>query len=753
MRNSSGMVVPSPRLSADNMGDLGYGAGFKPCADWSLAILSGDVGGLHRILNPRDRMARAEQLILPAAMPIAFPYGMSSQNNGVYDAAITPDGNRAAVITGGRLYRLDSLRAAKAANVVWTHITAFPYDATLLSNDQDNVTGDFRLNRRKVAFDPVNNNVLVVATKTRLRVSTDSGVTIPQVMTVPAPTVGVAQTVRQMVDFDPLSPVISGRTARWAVAVAGSGVYVTQTGSEADLTLVFSSVTTFNDMFWDTETAGKLWILASGTGKNVWSWTPAGGLVNETKYPNDIRRLVIRPGTGGAMQMAFTQDGKPYVTRNNWVSSFWYQGTGNVRGIASRSPIAAGRLTGLMPGTPIQTTPDGLEVHFATGLGHCFTRWDDIPTIAPTTPGLRTNQFPVIEAGYQGINRLIGMNAKWLRDGRVAYFSHDVQMCISDPEAPFAAISNPSTELGLGYDIDNAIDDPDWYAFSAAPATAPRSGCFDLPGLPAMTTWTNTPVFLGGGIAVRNKGEVTLVGGQNNWPVQSTNADQPTPTWEDCTFTGFAKPAAGTELGFGWSSMNVRLIITVNKLTGERWCWNYLNPRWGIWRSPDGSAPFAKVLDGVIPSSVLYGTYAAQLLFAPGTHDLYLCARGGGLPYQEPANRIRVSRNAAAFAGTLAPFTDLPTLCNPAAMCFGAAMPGTSYPMLWTMAHRISDQALGIFGSPDGGLTWPIFWPWEWPTVCNSIAADPVKFGRLIVCVHGFGHQLLDLSARDNRRR
>ena len=751
MRNSSGMVVPSPRLSADNLGDLGYGAGFKPCADWSLAILSGDVGGLHRVFNPRDRMARAEQLILPGKLAAAYPHGMGTQNNGVYDAAITADGTRAATITGGRLYRLDGLRTAKAADVVWTHITAFPYDATLLSNDQDNVTGDFRLNRRKLAFDPVNNDVLVAATKTRLQVSTDGGVTMPQVMTVPAPTVGVALAVRHMVDFDPLSPVIGWRTARWAVAIAGSGVYVTQTGSEADLTLVFSAVTRFNDMFWDSEIAGKLWILAGGGGKNVWSWTPAGGLVNETKYPNDVRRLAIRPGTGGAMQVAFTQDGKPYVTRNNWVSSFWYQGTANVRGIASRSPLAAGRLTGLIPGTPIQTTPDGQEVHFATGLGHVYTRWDDIPTTAPTSPGTRANQFPVIEATYQGINRLIGWNSKWLRDGRVAYFSHDVQMCIGDPEAPFSSIANPSTDLGLGYDIDNAMDDPDWHAFLLQ---GTRSGCFDLPGLPAMTTWTNTPALLGGGIAVRNKGEVTLIGGQNNWPVQSVNAHTTTPTWQDCTFTGFAKPAAGTELGFGWNgNNNVRLIITVNKLTGERWCWNYLNPHWGIWRSPDGSASFARVVDGEIPSSGLYGGYAAQLLFAPGTHDLYLCARGGGLVYQEPDNRIRVSRNAAAFAGALARFADLPALCNPAAMGFGAPMPGRTYPMLWAMAHRISDQALGIFGSPDGGLTWPIFWPWPYITTCNAISADPARFGRLIVSVHGFGHQFLDLSARDNRRR
>lgn len=748
MRNSSGIALPTARQAADNLGDLGYAAGFKVSDDETIAIVSGDVGGLHRIQGPFDRMAKGEQLILPGKLATAYPHGMGEQNNGVYDAAITADGTRAATIAGGRLYRLDSLRSAKVADVAWTHLTNFAYNGDLASNNQ---TNDERRNRRKIAFDPANNNVLLVGAKAKLMYSDDGGANLAAVTHMPVPTAGGGATLMTWIDFDRLSAVTGGKTQRFAVGVSGSGVYVTQDGNPANLTLVYSAALTFFDVFWDTETAGKLWILAGLAHPNVLSWTAAGGVVSETKFPRLIRGLLVRRGTP-AHQIAWTDDGKLMHTANDWVSHRFWQQTGSVRGIATRSPIAAGRSGKLIFGWPPYCKADGSEAHFAAGVGHCYTRWADIPAAADTT---RANQFPIIEAGYQGINRLIGMNAKWLRDGRVAYLSQDVQLCIGDPEAPFAAISNPSDELGFGYDIDSAIDDPDWHAFSLQGG---RSGFFDLPGLPAMTIWTNTPAVVGGGMCVRNKGEVTLVSGTDGWPVQSVNAHTATPTWQDCTFTGYAKPVAGTSLGFGFDIWSVRLIITCNKLTGERWCWNYLNPRWGIWRSPDGSAPFAKVLDGAIPSDAMFGTYSAHLLFAPGTHDLYLRSNGSGSALATPdtqnqTNRIRVSRNASAFAGTLAPFADLGGVCKTMAMAFGAPMPGHTYPMLWAAGWRLGDLALGIHGSPDGGATWPIFWPWPYNTSCHSLAADPVKFGRLIVSVHGFGHQFLDLSARDNRRR
>lgn len=637
------------------------------------------------------------------------------QNRGVYEIAIAPSNtNRFYMLFDGYVLRSDDHCSA------WI-LTNFPRDTADFSNA--NPENDrYRTYGRKMAVDPLNQNVLYVGTPSQGVFVTDDGGETWNSITSSSIAYSISSKSGfpgHAVAFDPNSSISAGKTQGIYVASYGTGVYHSSDSGKS-WTLTRNTPATFQHMIVDQN--GDVWLcddLGSGhLHKYTGSWSSISGA------GSDCHSIAVNPSNASIVYIG-TNSGKLVLSTNG--GSSWV-GPTPVRVSASDIPwLAWANDSWLSNGDMTFDLSRPNLLYFAEGTGVLYT---NPPTI--NTGVTWISQSAAIEqlvsnwiVSPPGGNPIV---ASWDRPA----------FTIADPNAYQSQYGiNNANEIQHGASCDWASSSPSTIVCIADTSVADSSG-YSRNGGYSWSKFQALPgeigsTYYGGSIAASTPVNFVWVPSNCGDPFYTTNGGI---SWTKIGISGIP----GNDCGWHSAYYLDRQIVIADRVKPHTFYMyndgSTTAGAGGFWKSSNGGASWSQVVFGALDSGRA-SDFNAQMRSVPGLAGDFYFTSG----WQSGAHPVNQAFWECIDNGTAATCNRVANVKEVFSFGFGKVATGRTYPTVFI--YGWVDEALGIWRSDDHCVTWTRVsdgFPTGSFDQVKVIEGDNNTFGKVYVGFAGSGY-------------
>ena len=635
-------------------------------------------------------------LLTSASMPAGTWGHDADADSGVYEIAIAPtNSSRIYVVCNKAVFRTDN-GGKTFTKTALSGIAAAPND-------------NYRSTGRKMAVDPVNPDIVLVATQsTGLMMTADGGNSWQRVASIPNAT----SESGLRISYDPTT--VSGNTTRRVyVFSAGHGVYVSNDGG-ATFTPTPGSPRDVRHMVCDQR--GTVWATDGDSVANArrfdgvaWAPVPAADAPFKTIAINPANSSHIVLGTGGG---AISQSFDRGLTWTGVTA-----GAASGRRVANDIPWLAWTNELYMTSGDIRFDPtENNKLFFAEGIG---VWWMNPPA---------TKVAYDIVSQSVGIEQLVSNQFVVPPGGKPIYLAWDRPIFRIDNPDVYPRTHGPDNKVAIisGWGGDYSPTDPNFIVALINFWGVDESG-YSTDGGQTWQQFAAKPTELaagkiGGSIAAGSSDNFMWLPNNNGNPWYTKDRGR---TWNQSSVPGV--PTSG-ETGWGWAYYLHRYALVADKVSPSTfYLYNYLNSNGGIFRSTDGGATFQRVYAGEVSP---FSGFNAKLGSVPGQagHLFFTSGPQSG----SGASPIPLMRSTDGGANWQ-PVTNMEEVY---AFGFGAPAPGKTYPAIYTAGFY--SGKFGYWRSDDNAASWVALGnnPLDNADGPKAIAGDPNEYGKVYV---GFG--------------
>ena len=607
---------------------------------------------------------------------------------GVYEIRIAPSNTNV-------LYMLYNgfMFVSTNKGIAWTKMTNFP--SIRWKNALETENGTYRMNRKKMAVDPNNANIVYAGTPSNgLYVTTNglsgSAATFKSVSEVPTSGVDINGLHPGItgICFDRSSETTGGATHTIYAASFGNGVYKSMNAGTS-WSLLSGSSQAVEDAIVVT---GNLYCCSSATTSGIAGegtrhltkfsggvWTTLSPVSNNGVHaidvnPNNASNIVIVDDAGTLNQ---SDDGG--ITWSGLYYNFSISAAGDVPWLALTCPANNFMSTGGFGFDPL--VPNRLWISFGNGVA--YTDSLSAGNLASSTPIIWIPRTA-------GIEQLVARTVISPRGGNPVVAVEDRQeFVVKNPReypSTFGIANRPLQEAG--WSVDFAKSSPStlvalnfWNGNNASGYSSDFGSTWSL----FRTAPTNTN---GGCIAAATPTNfVAIASGSPSGPVYTVDGGE---TWTRST----GLPTTG------WPSvwMDNQQILTADYVNSTYYIYNSI---YGLYASIDGGASWTQVNSKTLTAS---GFFQPTLAAVPGNAGHLFFARGGPNGHRHPnTDPLYRSKDGGARWETM------PNIRDVWAIGFGAVAAGYAYPTVWIVGWVNQGGAgykYGIWVSKDDCVTW-----------------------------------------------
>ena len=642
-----------------------------------------------------------DQLISTSSMPTAFVN--TGNNSGVYELRIAPSNSNIMYMEYlGYVFRTTD------RGVTWTK--------TNFSQVADGANDSYRGYGRKIAIDPVNPNVVYAGSPGQgVFATTDGGNTWSQVAAITSTT-----TAGYVMDFDPTSAVVDGRTQGIYLASYGVGVYHSTDGGQT-WTLTSGTPTIFTHMFVAQD--GTVY-LVDDTNSNLHIYNSSSWSTVSTGTDNPWT-VTVDP-TNADRVIAMSDSGSISISTDHAVS---FTGYSSMSRVSTDIPWLAWTDESYMSAGDIAFDPTvNNTLHFAEGIGEWVTN-----------PSNSNSSVTWTDQSY-GIEELVANEIVSPPGGHPLVFSWDRPVFyVTDPDTfPLTHGPNNAKSIIAGWSGDYASNDPN-YIVGLMQYSAQEFG-YSTNGGQTWQLFGSFPSMFGGAIAAASSTSIVVFPSNNGNPYYSTDGGQ---TWNQISISGV--PTSG-ETGWGWAYYLDRQIVAADRVNiGTYYAYNYGpsgdSSAAGIYKSTDGGQTWTHVYSGILAT---FSGYNAKLRAVPGIAGELFFTGGqqSGDSVNSPANEPFMESTDGGMT-----WSSVPNVEEVYDFGFGKAAPGTTTPAIYIVGFV--DNQYGIWESDDNAQTWTErgVWPLGSIDSVKAISGDMNAYGRIYVGFGGSGYAYGDTSS------